>query len=307
MRKIVPTLMMSLVWVKIPGGTFSMGCTGCDMPDALPVHEVQLDAFFITETPITNKDFKAFVRATSYVTTAEKPLDPTEFPGVPKENLKAGSTLFKTPKVFKGLNDPLSWWEFKVGASWRRPTGTLGETPDDSLPVVHVSYHDAKAYCAFKKSRLPTEAEFEYAARGGLKNKKYAWGDQFKPGGKWQSNTWQGSFPMVNNKADGYLRLAPVKAFPKNGYGLYGMGGNVWQWTSDWYRPDYFKQSPRKNPQGPKNSFDPDEPGVPKKVQKGGSYLCSPEYCQRYFVGSRGKGELNTGSGHVGFRCARSL
>ncbi len=295
--------------VTIKAGSFDMGCTKCNMPDALPIHKVMLDAFEIAQTVTSNTEFKAFVDATSYVTTAEQPLDPKDFPGVPKDKLKSGSTLFKVPTFFRGLWDHLSWWEYKVGASWKLPQGPKGPPAQPNYPVVHVSYSDAEAYCKWRKGRLPTEAEFEFAARGGLKGKAYSWGDKIKPKGKWVANIWQGTFPLTNSKEDGYEALSPIKAFPPNGYGLYDMGGNVWQWTSDWYRPDYFsylakQDKPAKNPRGPTSSIDPQEPGTQKKVQKGGSHLCSDRYCSRYYVGSRGRGEVSTGSGHLSFRCA---
>ena len=294
--------------ILIPQGTFTMGCTGCDIEDALPLHKVSLDSFWISETPVTNKEFRVFVKETSYVTTAEKKLDPRDFPGVPVEKLRAGSTVFRKPDIFKGLHNPLSWWEFRYGANWKKPAGSKGGAAKDEYPVVHVSYLDAVQYCKWAGGRLPTEAEFEYAARGGLEGKKYAWGDSKKPEGKWVANIWQGLFPMKNKKEDGYEGLSPVKAFPPNGYKLYDMGGNVWQWVEDWYRPDYYRELKKagvaKNPKGPTESFDPQEPGVPKKVQKGGSHLCADNYCTRFYVGSRGKGEISTGSGHLSFRCA---
>ena len=294
--------------IQIPGGEFMMGCTGCTMADALPIHRVAIQSFKISKTPVTNKQFKLFVSQTSYVTTAERPLDPKDFPGVPKEKLKIGSTLFRFPSFFRGFANPLDWWEYREGASWKTPKGPKGPKAIDNHPVVHVSYRDAVEYCRFKGGRLPTEAEYEYAARGGLKGKRYSWGDVLKPNGKWAANIWQGSFPMHNTKEDGFIGLSPVMSFPPNGYGLYDMGGNVWHWTSDWYRPDYFQnlhalKKTAKNPKGPGSSFDPNEPGALKKVQKGGSHLCSDRYCSRYFVGSRGKGEVSTGSGNLSFRC----
>lgn len=295
--------------VAIKGGLFKMGCTGCSLEDALPLHEVIVDSFKISETPVTNAQFRRFVKDTAYLTTAERPLDPKDFPGVSRDDLQSGSTLFRPPSLFRGLHNPLDWWEFKVGANWKKPMGPSGPKAKDDYPVVHVSFEDAKTYCEWRKGRLPTEAEYEYAARGGLKEMPYAWGDKLKPGGKWVANIWQGAFPVSNSKDDGFAGLSPVKAFPTNNYGLYDMGGNVWQWTADWYRPDYFQKlastgSPSKNPKGPSSSYDPKDPNMPKRVQKGGSHLCSDNYCSRYFVGSRGKGEVSTGSGHLSFRCA---
>src|SRR5262245_7315035 len=292
----------------IPGGTFRMGCADCGMPDALPVPAV--DGFWIDTTPVTNAQFDAFVTATGYVTIAERKPDPRDYPGVPPEKLVAGSACFRPPGGPVPLDDPTAWWIYQAGANWKHPEG-----PDSTLdgradhPVVHIAWDDAQAYARWAGKRLPTEAEFEFAARGGLDGKRFAWGDELKPGGGWPANIWQGRFPWNDTGEDGYRTTSPVKAFPPNGFGLYDVGGNVWQWCSDWYRPDYFAhlsaEGVARNPAGPADSVDPQEPSVPKRVQKGGSFICSDQYCARYLVGSRGKGAADSGGANVGFRCVR--
>jgi formylglycine-generating enzyme len=299
-----------MVW--IPGGEFSMGSEAPEMQDARPFHRVALDGYWMDQTEVTNEEFARFVKATGYVTVAERPLDPKDFPGAPPENLVSGSVVFTPPDKKVSLNSHYVWWRYVAGANWRRPNG-----PDSDLkgrekhPVVHIAFEDAAAYAQWAGKRLPTEAEFEFAARGGLDRKRFAWGDDFKPGGKFQANSFQGEFPQKNTGEDGYAGTAPVGRFAPNGFGLFDMAGNVWEWTADWYRPDYYKTLAAtnqvvRNPQGPSDSFDPSEPGVAKRVHKGGSFLCTDEYCARYMPGGRGKGEPNTGTNHVGFRCVRS-
>lgn len=295
----------------IPGGSFWMGCTGCTgMPDALPVHPVTLSAFWMDVTPVTNRQFEAFVKATGYRTVAERPLDPKDFPGVAGEELVPGSVVFTPPARHVPLNTPSGWWRYSKGASWRRPEGPGSDLRGrEDHPVVHVAFEDAEAYAQWAGKRLPTEAEFEFAARGGLDRKPFAWGDELTPGGRWAANIWQGRFPAENTRLDGFRGTSPVRAFPPNGFGLYDVGGNVWQWTSDWYRPDTYRrlaaQGVVRDPRGPDDSHDPHEPGAKKRVQRGGSFLCSDRYCERYYVGSRGKGELSSGSSNLGFRCAK--
>lgn len=308
-----------MVW--IPGGEFSMGrtdptveiCGGSDpMPDARPVHRVQVRAFWMDATEVTNAQFAAFVAATGYVTVAERPLRPEDYPGVPREMLVPGSVVFSPPPSPVPLGNALAWWRYVPGASWRHPEG-----PGSSLagrenePVVHVAYEDAEAYARWAGKRLPTEAEWEFAARGGRAGQLYPWGNDLQPDGRWMANIWQGEFPHGGTAADGFARAAPVKSFPANAYGLHDMAGNVWEWCSDWYRPDAFAgrsaTSATVDPRGPAReaSFDPAEPGMPKRVQRGGSFLCTDQYCTRYMTGSRGKGAPDTGSNHLGFRCVQ--
>ncbi len=298
-----------MVW--IPGGTFWMGCADCEMPDALPVHLVTVDGYWIDKTPVANAEFEKFVKATKYRTIAERNPDPKDYPGAPPENLVAGSAVFTPPPADVRLDNYFQWWRYVPGANWRHPEG-----PNSSIkgredhPVVHIAWEDAIAYAKWAGKRLPTEAEYEFAARGGLDRNRYSWGNDLKPEGKWAANIWQGRFPSKNSVDDGYFRTSPVTAFPANAFGLYDMGGNVWQWCSDWYRPDYFKAQAAggktNNPQGPSDSLDPQEPGIAKRVQKGGSFLCSDQYCTRYLVGSRGKGATDSGASNVSFRCVKS-
>jgi formylglycine-generating enzyme len=299
-----------MVWV--PGGVFWMGCEDCEMPDALPVHLVTVDGFWMDAAPVTNTQFQKFVESTGYKTIAERAPDPKDFPDVPKEKLVAGSAVFTPPLTEVSLNNLLNWWKYVPGASWRRPEGPQSDLKGrEDHPAIQIAWEDAMAYAKWAGKRLPTEAEFEFAARGGLDRNRYAWGAELKPNGKWAANIWQGRFPWKNGKDDGFERTSPVHAFPPNGFGLYDMGGNIWQWCADWYRPDYFemlaKQSAVKNPQGPADSFDPQEPGIPKRVQKSGSFLCSDQYCSRYLVGSRGRGAPDSGGSNTGFRCVRSV
>lgn len=314
-----------MVW--IPGGGFDMGCEdprslphgGPDpMNDARPIHRVHVDGFWIDATEVTNANFAAFVTATGYVTVAEKKPSPADFPGAPPENLVAGSIVFTPPQEAVPLRDEtgaahLRWWNYVPGANWRHPLG-----PGSSLeghenePVVQVAYEDALAYAAWAGKRLPTEAEWERAARGGMEGATYPWGDEFRPDDRWMANTWQGQFPDENTAADGFAGVAPVGSYPPNAYGLHDVSGNVWEWCSDWYRPDTYVTQIRRardgisNPQGPPDSLDPQEPGQPKRVQRGGSFLCSDQYCARYIVGTRGKGEISSATNHIGFRCVKS-
>lgn len=288
--------------VLIKGGEFLMGAD--EFPDSRPMHKVSVDPFYMDEHEVTNAEFARFVKATNYKTVAERPLNPADYPGVPADKLVPGSAVF-TPTAQKvSLENPLQWWNYVPGASWSQPEGKGSSIKGrENLPVVHVSYEDATAYAKWAGKRLPTEAEWEFAAQGGKGNHTYYWGDQLKPGNKWVANIYQGSFPDNNLKEDGYAAAAPVKTFPANPYGLYDMDGNVWEWCEDLYRPDYYQKSPASNPKGPKDSYDPDEPGAVKRVQRGGSFLCSDEYCIRYKAGSRGKGEVTSGSNNLGFRC----
>ena len=290
---------------RIKGGTFWMGSDNGNTNER-PPHQVTVDNFWIDKYPVTNKVFDAFVKAAGYVTYAEKIPDPKDFPTIPKELLVPGSIVFKEPKNKTSLNDYTQWWAFVEGADWRHPRG-----PDSNLkgldnhPVVHVAYPDAEAYCHWKGGEIPTEAQFEYAARGGLDRKPYIWGDQPKHLTKKMANLWEGNFPTENKQKDGYYYTSPVGTYPPNGYGLYDMAGNVWEWVSDWYNPDYFSSSPQNNPRGvqKKESFDPNEPGTPKRITKGGSYLCNDVYCRGYRPSARMPSDPNTSLGHTGFRC----
>ena len=293
-----------MVWID--GGVYQRGD---DMfPDAQPLQEVFVDGFWIDEAEVTNAQFAEFVKATGYVTVAERPLDPKEFPGAPPDKLVPGSIVFTPPDQAVPLDNHLQWWEYVPGACWRNPEGPKSSIKGrENEPVTQVCWEDAVAYAAWAGKRLPTEAEWEYAARGGLERQKYPWGDTLSPDGDtWAANIWQGTFPIENTKLDGYPRLAPVKSFAPNGYGVYDVAGNVWEWCADWYRPDAYASSPRVNPRGPDDSFDPLEPGIPKRVQRGGSFLCTDQYCTRYMVGSRGKGDPRSAASHIGFRCAKS-
>jgi formylglycine-generating enzyme required for sulfatase activity len=307
-----------MVW--IPGGEFAMGsddptsslCGGKEtMSDARPIHQVHVDGFWMDRTEVTNAQFEKFVQATGYVTVAEQTPRAEDFPDAPPENLVAGAVVFTPPATAVPLNDHLQWWAYVRGANWRHPTGPESNLAGrENHPVVQIAYPDAVAYAQWAGKRLPTEAEWEFAARGGKAGQFYAWGADLKPGGKWMANIFQGKFPYKDTGEDGSVGVAPVGQFPPNGYGLHDVAGNVWEWVSDWYRPDYFATLAAaglaRNPQGPAESFDPSEPGVKKRVHRGGSYLCTEEYCTRYMVGTRGKGEPDTGTNHVGFRCVQA-
>ncbi|MFN3874569.1 MAG: formylglycine-generating enzyme family protein [Flavobacteriales bacterium] len=305
-----------MVW--IPGGTFSMGAdAGCEslcaLPgttqDAVPVHRVAVRGFWMDATEVTNDQFAAFVEATGYVTIAEQTPTREEFPTAPEENLRAGSVVFTPPDHPVGLNNFYQWWDYVFGANWRHPQG-----PGSSIegkgdhPVVHIAYPDAEAYARWAGKRLPTEAEWEFAARGGMAGKRFTWGDSLKPGGRWMANIHQGRFPMEDTAEDGFAGTAPVASYPPNPYGLYDMSGNVWEWCQDLYRHDTYAErikggEPVHDPRGPDSSYDPAEPGVRKRVHRGGSFLCTAQYCTRYLLGTRGKGEERTGTDHTGFRC----
>jgi formylglycine-generating enzyme required for sulfatase activity len=287
-------------------------CNGLStgFPDATPVHRVRVDGFWIDETEVTNDEFARFVRATSYVTTAERAPDPAQFPGADPALLVPGSVVFTRPDGPVPLDDFRRWWRYLPGANWRHPDGPASSIAGrGEYPVVHVSFDDAEAYARWAGKRLPTEAEWELAARGGLEGQAYAWGAVLQPQGRWPCNAFQGRFPDGDTGEDGFRGLAPVRRYPPNGYRLFDMAGNVWEWCSDWYRPDYYAaqaaQGTSINPRGPTDSFDPAEPGQPKRVQRGGSYLCSEQYCARYLMGTRGSGAIDTGSSHVGFRCVK--
>lgn len=308
-----------MVW--IPGGEFAMGSDEsgeslCGLPgvtrDAQPIHRVFVDGFWMDVTEVTNAQFEKFVSATGYVTIAERTPTKEEFPTAPPENLVSGSVVFTRTPGAVPLNNHFQWWRYEPGANWRHPEGPASTIDGrGKYPVVHIAYDDAIAYAKWAGKRLPTEAEWEFAARGGVEGLLYAWGNEFRPGGKFMANTYQGPFPVKDKGEDGFVGLAPVSQFPPNGFGLFDMAGNVWEWCSDWYRPDYFAQlaaagGVARNPQGPNVPFDPSESHEKKRVHRGGSFLCTDLYCTRYMVGTRGKGESSTGTNHLGFRCVKS-
>jgi formylglycine-generating enzyme len=298
-----------MVWM--PGGTFLMG-SDRHYPEEAPAHRVAVDGFWMDRYPVTNEQFRRFVTATGYVTFAEIPPDPAQYPGARPEMLYTASLVFVKPPGPVDLRDFTNWWTFMRGADWRHPGG-----PASSLggrkryPVVHVAYRDVEAYLSWAGKTLPTEAEWEFAARGGLDGAEFAWGDEFAPRGRMMANTWQGEFPWQNLVTDKYDGISPVDAFPPNGYGLSDMIGNVWEWTADWYAARH-PDEPAKaccipaNPRGGREdeSYDPCQPAIriPRKVLKGGSHLCAPNYCRRYRPAARFAQPIDTSASHVGFR-----
>ena len=300
-----------MAWV--PGGEFHMGSEDF-YPEERPVHQVSVDGFWMDESPVTAAQFRRFVRETKYVTVAERPLDPEQYPHADPDLLVPGSSVFRMTPGPVDLEDYRNWWEYVPGAYWKRPGGKGTSTNGrDHHPVVHVAYEDAEAYATWAGKEIPSEAEWEFAARGGLERNVFTWGDEHFPGGKAMANTWQGEFPWQNLKVDGYEGTAPVGSFPPNGYGLYDMAGNVWEWTSDWYTPRHpdeagspccVPSNPRvTSPQGSHAAAS--EPGsqIPRKVIKGGSHLCAPNYCLRYRPAARQPQMIDTSMSHLGFRC----
>jgi formylglycine-generating enzyme len=298
--------------IFIPGGTFRMG-SDRHYPEEAPVHRVTVDGFWIDRAPITNRQFREFVETTGYVTFAEIAPDPKNYPGALPHMLKAGSLVFAPPNRRVDLSDWSQWWKFKFGANWRRPYGPGSSINRlDDHPAVHIAYRDAEAFAKWAGKELPTEAEWEFAARGAFDGKEFAWGDELTPGGKHMANTWHGEFPRQNLCTDGFERTSPVTAFPPNSYGLYDMIGNVWEWTSDWYASRHEADMPKaccipENPRGGREdaSYDPGQPNIkiPRKVIKGGSHLCAPNYCRRYRPAARHPQPIDTSTCHVGFRC----
>jgi formylglycine-generating enzyme required for sulfatase activity len=298
--------------VLLAGGTFGMG-SDKHYPEEAPVHRVTVDGFWIDVTPVTNKEFRRFVNATGYVTLAETKPQAKDYPGALPHMLKAGSLVFTPPNHPVDTRDWSQWWNFKFGASWRRPYGPRSSISGlDDHPVVHVAHCDVEAYAKWAGKELPTEAEWEFAARGGLDAAEYAWGDEFTPGGKHMANTWQGQFPYQNLGTDGFDRTSPVLAFPPNDYGLHDMIGNVWEWTTDWWSTGHEADAPKaccipENPRGgPESaSYDPRQSNIkiPRRVVKGGSHLCAPNYCRRYRPAARHAQQVDSSMSHLGFRC----
>ncbi len=307
-----------MVWIK-PGAFLMGGDNNQAAADEYPKHKVIVDGFWMDTTAVTNKQFAAFVKATGYITTAERKPDWNELKkqlpqGTPKPDdslLVAASLVFDPPKHAVDLNDYTQWWAWKKGASWKHPHGPGSSIKGkDNYPVVHVSWYDAVAYCKWAGKRLPTEAEWEWAARGGLQNKVYPWGNEPVDAGKPKANTWQGHFPDNNTVKDKFYGLAPVSSFAPNGYGLYDMAGNVWEWCADYYNNTYYKTVSRPggvtNPKGSLTSYDPDEPYTKKRVIRGGSFLCNESYCTGYRVARRMKSSEDSGMEHLGFRCVQN-
>jgi len=299
-----------MIWIA--GGTFKMG-SDRHYPEEAPVHRVTVNGFWIDRTPVTNRDFRAFIQATGHVTFAEIAPKAKDYPGALPHMLYAGSLVFSPPSQPVDLRDWSKWWHFVEGADWRHPYGRNSNISGlDDHPVVHVAYSDALAYACWAGKELPTEAEWEFAARGGLDAAEYAWGNELTPQGRHMANTWQGHFPSENLKLDGFLRTSPVEAFPPNSYGLHDMIGNVWEWTSDWYASGHKADVAKSccipvNPRGARetDSYDPCHPEIriPRKVLKGGSHLCAPNYCRRYRPAARHAEPIDTSTSHVGFRC----
>jgi formylglycine-generating enzyme len=297
---------------RIPGGTFRMG-SDRHYPEEAPSHLVEVDGFWIDVTPVTNRQFRAFVEATGYVTLAETVLDPKDYPRALPQMLRAGSLMFNPPHDAVDLSHWSQWWKFQFGANWNEPYGQSSSIKGlHDHPVVHVAYRDAEAYAGWAGKALPTEAEWEFAARGGLDGAEFAWGDEFTPGGKHMANTWQGEFPHENTQADGWARTSPVKSYPPNGYGLYDMIGNVWEWTTDFWSTRHAAGAPKaccvpQNPRGGSEagSYDPTRPEIriPRRVLKGGSHLCAPNYCRRYRPAARHAQPVDSSMSHIGFRC----
>ena len=298
-----------MVWIA--GGSFLMGSDQA-YPEESPTHRVTVDGFWIDKYTVTNEKFSKFVDATGYVTTAERVPNAEDYPGALPEMLVAASVVFLKPTQRVDLRNPYNWWTYVPGADWRHPDGPESSIKDRARhPVVHVSFEDAEAYAKWIGKDLPTEAEWEFAARGGVEGATYVWGEEMTPGGKHMANTWQGEFPWQNLREDGYEGVAPVGQFPPNGYGLYDMIGNVWEWTTDWYNANHPAGKGCCSGSVPKGdreaSYDPRQPEIkiPRKVMKGGSYLCAPNYCRRYRPAARMAQPIDTSTCHLGIRLIR--
>ena len=301
-----------MIFVK--GGEFEMGGDNEEAKqDEFPKHKVIVNSFWMDETEVTNDQFKEFIDATGYVTTAEMAIDWNEIkkivpPGTPKphDSLLAPASLIFYETETSNLNDFTQWWRLEKNTNWRSPYGKNSNIKNKgNHPVVHISWDDAIAYCKWAGKRLPTEAEFEYASRGGLKNNIYSWGNESINQGRLKANTWEGKFPSSNKMKDKFYFTAPVKSFEPNGFGFYDLGGNVWEWCSDWYHSEYYNmisKDTNQNPKGPKNSYDPMEPYSPKKVMRGGSFLCNDSYCNRYRASARTQNTPDSSTGNLGFR-----
>lgn len=298
-----------MVW--IPGGTFLMGSDDHYEEEA-PAHTVEVSGFWMDKHLVTNAQFQKFVKTTGYITFAERPANPDDYPGADPNLLQPSSIVFTPPQQHVEMDNHYNWWRYVPGANWRHPDGPGSSIKGrEKHPVVHITYEDAEAYAQWVNKTLPTEAEWEFAARGGLDGKAFAWGDELYPNGKFMANTFQGKFPYQNSKEDGYESTSPVGAFPANGYGLYDIIGNVWEWTSDWYQEHrQIKKSScctLKNPRGGdrEQSYDPNlkDVHIPRKVVKGGSFLCTPDYCRRYRPAARMAQGIDTSTCHMGFRC----
>jgi sulfatase modifying factor 1 len=296
--------------VHVPGGVFTMGSDD-HYPEEKPAHKVRVDPFWIDRHAVTNRQFAAFVAATGHVTLAEKPADPADYPGADPAMLAPASVVFVPPPGRVDLRNHYNWWQYIPGADWRHPRGPQSSLDGlDDHPVVQVAYEDALAYAQWAGKVLPTEAEWEFAAKGGSDGTEFAWGEELVPDGRYMANTWQGEFPWENQQLDGYAWTAPVGSFPANGYDLYDMIGNVWEWTSDWYQDHGSIQRACctiDNPRGAEReaSVDTRNPGtsIPRRVMKGGSHVCAPNYCRRYRPAARMAQPVDTSTCHVGFRC----
>jgi len=298
----------TMVW--IPGGTFLMG-SDHHYPEESPAHKVKVAGFWMSRHTVTNREFARFVEETHYLTVAERPANPDDYPGAKPELLAPSSVVFKKASGPVDLRNPYNWWIYVAGADWRHPRGPGSSISGlDDHPVVHVAFEDSEAYAKWARQDLPTEAEWEFAARGGLEGAEYSWGNVYMPEGRPMANTWQGEFPWQNLVQDGYEWTAPVESFPSNGYGLFDMAGNVWEWTTDWFQ--HHSKSEHacctvENPRGGERdqSIDPRTPAlsIPRKVMKGGSYLCAPNYCRRYRPAARMAQMIDTSTCHLGFRC----